>query len=417
LLLLPAGCGRAPASANPPPRGSQTAPDDIEGASESESLAVFSRRILPILDAANPSSCAECHLGGVDLKQYIDRDQARTFAALREAGLIDAARPDESKLLAFIQREPEGSTPVSQEVRRQEYEAFRAWIRAAVADPQLRAADSVGATLGPDLPMEVVRHARRDRVLQSFLDNFWSEVGRCAACHSPRLNQEQVAKHGEQVSWIVPDDPQATLDYLAGQGLIDTAAPDQSLVLLKPTLQVEHGGGQKMAVGDRTYRQFRRFLDDYAAVVNGAYRAADELPQPAAEVSQVTDVWLKLEGVPSEFDKLVLQADVYRWLPDENRWSAERWATADRPVYGAGQLWQQHLSVTAPRGSPRAAELSSDPRLPAGLYLVKVYVDTENRLADRYPYELGQDEFVGQVEVESSWPAGYGSMTVVRYPD
>ena len=71
------------------------------------------------------------------------------------------------------------------------------------------------------------------------------------------------------------------------------------MLLLKPTLQAEHGGGQKMVIGDRSYKQFRRFIDDYAATVNGKYRTAAELPQPGDEAAAVTDIWLKIEGVPA----------------------------------------------------------------------------------------------------------------------
>jgi len=33
-----------------------------------------------------------------------------------------------------------------------------------------------------------------------------------------------------------------------------------------------------------------------------------------------------------------------------------------------------------------------------------------------YCFGLGDDEFVGQVEVESKWPGGYGRMTVAPFP-
>jgi len=35
------------------------------------------------MKSSNPSSCAECHLSGVDLKDYIGANQQQTFAALR----------------------------------------------------------------------------------------------------------------------------------------------------------------------------------------------------------------------------------------------------------------------------------------------------------------------------------------------
>src|SRR5688500_1605698 len=96
-----------------------------------DSLNLFRRRITPILAAKNPSSCSECHLAGVDLKNYIGATQEETFAALRDGGLIDTKNPDDSKLLKFIARKPEKPSLVSEEVRNQEYEAFRAWIAAA----------------------------------------------------------------------------------------------------------------------------------------------------------------------------------------------------------------------------------------------------------------------------------------------
>ena len=62
-------------------------------------LAIFQKRIVPILQAQRPSSCSECHLSGVDLKDYIRPTQPETFAALRDAGLIDLKTPAKSKLL------------------------------------------------------------------------------------------------------------------------------------------------------------------------------------------------------------------------------------------------------------------------------------------------------------------------------
>ncbi len=49
------------------------------------SLVIFEKRILPIFQSAKPSSCAECHLSGVDLKEYIRPTQQQTFASLVSA--------------------------------------------------------------------------------------------------------------------------------------------------------------------------------------------------------------------------------------------------------------------------------------------------------------------------------------------
>lgn len=390
-----------------------TNPGKSKGSADGgKALAVFEKRILPIFQAKKPSSCTECHLSGVELKHYIQSDQAKTFASLVNVGLIDVDKPDESKILQFISRRPDEPSLISDKVRQQEHEAFQAWIRAAVKDPDLLASKS-SATIGPRIPDEVIRHARKDRVLASFIENVWTEVGRCAACHSPDQNQKQVKEHGEQVSWITLRDPQATLNHMVDAGIINADEPLESMLLTKPTMQVEHGGGQKMVVGDRTYKQFRRFIDDYASVVNSKYAATADLPDESDELSVVTDIWFKITEVPAKYDKTLLQADLYRWNGAE--WSERRVATSDRPVFGKGKLWQHSLSLTGPRGTQWADKMKSK-RLPAGRYLVKLYIDQTGKLQNDFRAELGNEEFVGQVEVESQWPSGYGRMTAITFP-
>jgi mono/diheme cytochrome c family protein len=392
-----------------------TAKEQHECSNNNEAaLAIFERRILPIFQSTNASSCSECHLSGVDLKDYIRPTQQATFASLVGAKLIDMDDPDNSKILQFISRRPDQPSLLTDKVRQQEFKAFRAWICAAVSDSTLLADNRKPEAIGPQLPKEVIRHARKDRILASFIDNVWNEVGRCAACHSPDRNQKQVKEHGDQVSWITLRDPQATLNYMLEAGLVDADDPEKSLLLLKPTMQVKHGGGQKMVVGDRTYKQFRRFIDDYAAVVAGKYTKLEQIPEPNDETAVVTEIWLKIEDVPENFDKMLLQADLYRRT--DSGWSPFRVATSDRLVFGKGRLWQHSLSLTAPRGTPWAEEIRSE-RLPPGRYLIKIYIDKAARLQQDFTAELREEDLVGQLEVESRWPAGYGKMTVVKFPE
>jgi len=60
-----------------------------EGAAESEALALFEQRIMPIFRSPRPSSCVQCHLASVDLKNYILPSPEKTFLSLRDQGLID----------------------------------------------------------------------------------------------------------------------------------------------------------------------------------------------------------------------------------------------------------------------------------------------------------------------------------------
>ena len=378
-----------------------------------DSLKVFERRILPILNSKNASSCAECHLSGVDLKDYIRPSQSETFAALRNGGLIDVKNPEKSKLLDFIARAPEKPGLIKPEVRKAELDAFKAWITAAVADPQLLAA-TTKLTVGPSVPDEVIRHARQDRVLQSFIDNIWLESGRCAGCHSSDQNAKQVKEHGDQMSWIVPGNPEATLAILLDHDLIDPAAPEKSLVIAKPTMQVKHGGGQKMVIGDRSYQQFSAFLSDYAAAANGTYQKAEDIPAPSPFVVGATDSWLKITDIPAKYGKLVLRAEVYP--TDGKGWAKAPLIVGDRGI-GDRPLWQQHMSLSLERGSALATRLAKTPqkdrRIPGGKYLLKIWVATEADFAANRVAEKGE---AFETTITTQWPGGYGSMTTVAFP-
>src|SRR4051812_7306552 len=63
---------------------------------------VFEKRLVPIFKSPNPSSCVQCHLGSVHLKDYIRPSHEETFASLRDRGLIDLDAPERSKILALI---------------------------------------------------------------------------------------------------------------------------------------------------------------------------------------------------------------------------------------------------------------------------------------------------------------------------
>src|ERR1700680_3078587 len=73
-------------------------------ANEPTPQQVFEKRIMPIFKSPNPSSCMQCHLAAVDLKNYILPSSKDTFLALRDQGLIDLDKPENSKILRLINR-------------------------------------------------------------------------------------------------------------------------------------------------------------------------------------------------------------------------------------------------------------------------------------------------------------------------
>lgn len=412
---LIAGVVRRPAAAGPKP--GRTTATESAAANSNDPLAIFQRRILPILNSKRDSSCTECHLSGVDLKDYIHSDQATTFAALRKGGLIDVKAPAKSKILTFIARKPDKPNPISEKVRRQELAAFKAWIEAAVKDLKLLTASADEKLLGTKLPPEVIRHARKDRVMSLFVDNVWSQIGRCISCHSPARNARLVKRFGERVSWVVPHDPQATLKNLVDAGNIDLEHPENSPMLTKPAGLEKHGGGPKFLVGGQAYRLFLAFLKDYAAVVNGKYRKKADLPAPPGELVLLGRQFLRIHGIPEQWHRLPMRVDIHRWDAKNRRWSADRWATAFGPIAGKRRMWQNIFAVTAKPGSERAKRIRKEPLLPPGRYLAKLYVDFEKHTEKDPQYELGEKEFIGQIELAPGrWQTGFRTPKTAQAP-
>lgn len=382
--------------------------------------AVFEKRILPIFQSSDPSSCVQCHLAGVDLKNYIRPTHEATFVSLRDQGLIDLDRPESSKILALIQMGEEyqgGAALIHQKVRKAEYEAFSDWVKRSARDPKLRALPRLKPEelAKPKRPAEVIRHARKDRLVDSFADNVWPMRFRCMSCHTEGTAQSKklVAEHGERVAWFKAAGPEATLDYLRESKLIDVDNPEKSLLLRKPLNETKHGGGQKFLPGDQGYRAFRTFLEDYARIMKDQYADAASLPAAKAGPAQFgTDIWLKLTNTPQAWGDRLLQVDVYTWDSGKGTWETEPAATSDRVASGKAKLWQHNLTLLAAKGSSRAAAWGKGkPSLPQGRYLVKVYVGGAERKAKDWQVAMSEDDYVGQVEVTSPWPEGYGRMT------
>jgi hypothetical protein len=253
---------------------------------------LFEKRIMPIFRSPNPSSCTQCHLAGVELKNYILPSHEKTFVSLRDLGLISLDRPEESKILRLISMgdTTRGPQLINEKMRRMEYDAFAEWIKASCADPKLRDAPKLApAELAqPKRPNAVLRHARTDAMLESFEKNVWSQRFRCSSCHSPEAAEygKLVKENGEEMMWIRREGIEATMNYVLSSKLVDPKTPEKSLLLQKPTNQVKHGGGQKMIVGDMAYKGIRAWLEEYAGrprqVPGGTtYPRAPPRPPPA----------------------------------------------------------------------------------------------------------------------------------------
>jgi hypothetical protein len=356
----------------------------------------------------------------VDLKNYLRPTHRETFLSLRDQGLVDLDKPEKSRILALIDmgKEDKGAKLIHQAARKAEYEAFAAWIAAGAADPALRTAPKLDADklAKPPRPAEVIRHARTDRLAESFAATVWAMRFRCMSCHTEGTPESQklVTEFGPRVGWFKAAGPEATLKYLLESKLVDPKEPEKSLLLRKPLNEVKHEGGQKFLPGDQGYKAFRRFLDDVAAIKGDKYAAAADLPARPTVEAFGTDVWLKIADTPPAWADRLVMVKLFAWDAGKGGWEAEPIATTDRKVWGQGKLWQHSLTLLAAKGSDRAKGWRTGPAaLPPGKYLVKVYVDGADRLAKDWAAELGDADLAGSAVVESKWPAGYGKMTVL----
>ena len=434
--------------------------DDADGRADGEGadgtpspLELFELRIMPIFKSPQPSSCIQCHLAAVDLKEYILPSHEKTFASLRDQGLVDLDHPEKSKILGLIKMGDKdldkGARLIHAKMRAAEYDAFAAWIEACCKDPVLRNLPGGGSAdrARPKRPDAVIRHARKSRVVDSFVRNVWSQRMRCFPCHTPHEIDESNPKHvkaikkvkefareyGEELARRLPifrETPEATLQYLIEDSrntppgrlpLINLENPRKSLIILKPTAKlpkrvdgvrdpsyvepVSHLGGLKMHVDDQSYKSFISWIRDYARVVGDRYASVDELPADNWHASKHA---IMMRGTPEDWPKLVrVQLIVHAWDGQEASWKTEPCAFTQGTVSPKKSLFGV-LFLLRPPGSESTEERDpEDATLAPGKYLIKAFVDSKRRLADDPTVMLGEDDFYGQAEIQARWGKGF----------
>ncbi len=428
---------------------------NAEEPGQSSALDLFEQRIMPIFRSPNPSSCVQCHLASVDLKGYILPSHEKTFVSLRDQGLIDLAEPEKSKILSLIQMGEQdldrGAKLIHEKTRKAEYEAFAAWIKACAGDARLRDLPPLAeeGLAKPAKPDAVIRHNRKDRLLDSFVRNVWSQRMRCFPCHTPFEIDDANPQHGKprethrqfeeqfgQRMNFFQKTPEATMRQLLVSSrkpsrshlpLINVEQPAKSLLVLKPTSKlpakdesgnfakpsyvepVSHMGGLKMFVDDQSYKSFLAWIEDYARVVGDKYASADDLPAdnwyPTRQVLRLSDTpekWAETTGV---------QLFIHAWNQDKSAWEPEPIAFTQGTVTPR-RMVNGSLFLLAAKDQPPVWD-ASGASLPPGKYLIKAYVDAQRRLADDPTMLLGPDEFYGQTEIQARWREGFPQAEVV----
>lgn len=421
----------------------------------SDPQAVFAERLMPIFKSENPSSCVQCHLSSVDLKDYILPSSRETFLSLREQGLIDTQRPRDSKILHLITMGESDADAravrIHAKTRQQEYEAFAHWIETCCEDTALLAAkpDTQQPQAGPVHSDEVIRFVRKDRVLDSFVRNVWSQRMRCFPCHTPAelddsnpLHEKPIQRHRDFVDKygarmdVFKETPEDTLRALIQNSrrprgdrlpLINVKDPRNSLLLRKPTarlppknedgefekpssrLPVSHMGGIKMHEGDHSYKAFLTWLEDYSASVSGRYESEADLP---ADNWFPTQHVVRIKGVPKAWPSLArVQIFVHRWDAANGRFHdspaafTQTLVTPRRMLNGTLFL----LADDTQRTTLHADGAELDP----GNVELRLYVDHENRLESSPTLLLNDQQPDATARLEARFRAGFRNADVV----
>ena len=423
----------------------------IDEAAGETPTRLFTETIAPILKSTARSSCVQCHLAAVDLKDYLLASHEKSFISLRDQGLVDLENPERSKILALIRKgdsDPDEDARLAhQKQRRAEHTALAAWIKACCSDHALRQAAKLAAEdyARPKRPERVIRHALKSRVIDSFIRNVWSHRMRCFPCHTPHEfdeknhYEEYHQQFGERMN-LFRKTPVATLQYLTERSrevtkgrlpLIHLQKPIKSLLVLKPASEkpkkdelgkleeassvepVTHVGSLKIDVDDYRYKSFVTWIQDYQRTVHDAYASAEELP---ADNWYPTDQFVKIRRGPKDWEENVrVQLFVHAWNDAEQTWEADPIAFTQGQVKTRRKSLIGTLIVLAPKDAGSRKKLDSvEATLAPGKYLIKAYLDSKRRLDSDPTLLLGPEEFYGQAEVKARWRKGNRDAEVVR---
>jgi hypothetical protein len=172
----------------------------------------------------------------------------------------------------------------------------------------------ITASFGNDQATVTIRSVKTKEPFERSFRNHVIPVLTKIGCNSGACHGALAGKGGFKLSLrgYAPDSDHFVLTRQAGGRRINTQEPAKSLMLLKPTLAINHGGGLKLDVGSPDYQ----FLADWIA--SGA-------PGPKADDVRIQ----RLEVFPSEAvlkPKDTMRVIVRAWYSDGHAEDVTRWA-------------------------------------------------------------------------------------------
>lgn len=263
--------------------------EPVYACNEAGSTELYEKRIAPLLEDDRPKSCNQCHLSGVDLALFAKDTPCQTMACMVGEGVVDLDEPEASLLLQWIDRAAPESEGITESVLREERQGVLEWIEHSAAcglcaDPASLACGDEGGKLtdcevnskSPPGYAEVDPGDCSDKTLELLFQNtFFPWRGRCHPCHFDGF-EEQVP---EAPKWIgvgaCNPASLSTMRRVIEAGYVDTADPENSLLLTKPLEEelggVFHEGGTKIHSKDEElYVRLLYWVTRYADCASGS---------------------------------------------------------------------------------------------------------------------------------------------------
>lgn len=248
-----------------------------------QQMDLYDRRIKPLVDGSQPSSCNQCHLSGVDLSMFVQKNPCQTMACLAKQGLVDLKNPAASKILKQVKLAKPQSSLITQKVIDAEYEGFLEWItfagkcmdsvcgkiEAACGAPSAVEGETGGAK-------QVLGGCTESELGESFQQKVWAHRGRCTPCHISPGSSQWVTKHwidaNSNTASTVADKYKSalfTMYNLIGINAVNAEKPEKSIFILNPLSPaaggLPHKGHVKIAnKNEKTYKDFLAWATQYS---------------------------------------------------------------------------------------------------------------------------------------------------------
>jgi hypothetical protein len=214
---------------------------------------------------------------------FVRDTPCETMACLSELGLVDLETPDQSKVLAWIDRAQPLSPLIDSAIVQAEHDGFSEWIGHNAECGRFECAGVVCGAREREpfcdvAPEPFVTGISGDpggctdlALEQLFRATVYESRGRCFPCHfeSEKEAAPEAFHFIEQTS-TCDGSSLETMHNVVEAGLVDVAEPEKSLLIQKPLGEegggVAHGGHQKFYPGsDPGYDNFVYWLKRYAA--------------------------------------------------------------------------------------------------------------------------------------------------------